>query len=296
MVNEMEFQEYIKTRKNFLEQYLAVIAQGSDFPGRLGQAMRYSLLASGKRFRPLLVFASHEICGGVESQQILPVAAAVECLHTYSLIHDDLPAMDNDDLRRGQPTNHKQFDEATAILAGDGLLTYSFQLISQSALPVEMKNTLVEELAVAAGPAGMVHGQMLDIQGEGQILSLDQVRTIHAAKTGVLIRASIRMGAICAQADEARLQALTTYGEHLGVLFQICDDILNATSTPEELGKGAGTDAKKHKATYVSIVGLSQARQLAEEELRACEMILESLGAAAGNLLQCARHIYQRVG
>jgi geranylgeranyl diphosphate synthase type II len=295
MPDELKFEEYITLRKNLLDDFLTNLAQGSDFPGRLGESMRYSLLAGGKRFRPLLVFASYEACGGTDLDLILPIAAAVECLHTYSLIHDDLPAMDDDDLRRGQPTNHKQFDEATAILAGDGLLTYAFQLISQSSLPAEIRVWLIEELAVGAGPAGMVHGQMLDMQGEGQSLPLEQIRAMHAAKTGALIRASIRLGAICAQAEDQTLQALTEYGEHLGVLFQISDDILNVTSTAEELGKGVGTDAENHKATYVSIVGLEQAKLLAKEEFSAIQTDLGLLGDSVNRLLQCAQHIVSRV-
>ncbi len=292
----MDFPAYIQQRKELLDNFLRQLFIYTDGDNRLYDAMNYSLLADGKRFRPLLVFASYEACGGSDLNSILPIAAAVECLHTYSLIHDDLPSMDDDDLRRGQPTNHKQFDEATAILAGDGLLTYAFQLISQAELPADIRIRLVDELSVGAGPAGMVYGQMLDMQGEGQTLTLDQVRAMHVAKTGALIRASIRMGAICGQADESILTSLTSYGEHLGVLFQITDDILNVTSTVEALGKGVGTDATNHKATYVSMVGLEQAKLLAEAELTAIQAILTPPGSSAEQLRQCAEYIIGRLG
>ncbi len=291
----MDFSTYIQQRKELLDNFLRQLFISTKGDNRLYDAMNYSLLAGGKRFRPLLVFASYEACGGTDLNSILPIAAAVECLHTYSLIHDDLPAMDDDDLRRGQPTNHKQFDEATAILAGDGLLTYAFQLISQSSLPADIRIKLIEELSVGAGPAGMVHGQMLDMQGEGQALTLEQIRAMHVAKTGALIRASIRLGAICAQANDQTLQALTEYGEHLGVLFQISDDILNVTSTAEALGKGVGTDAKHHKSTYASLMGLEQARKLADEELRIITTVLTSLTISTENLAQCAEHIVVRI-
>lgn len=291
----MNFSSYVQQRKELLDNFLRQLFISNTGDNRLYDAMNYSLLAGGKRFRPLLVFVSYEACGGKDLNSILPIAAAVECLHTYSLIHDDLPAMDDDDLRRGQPTNHKQFDEATAILAGDGLLTYAFQLISQSSLPAEIRVRLIEELAVGAGPVGMVHGQMLDMQGEGQSLPLEQIRAMHAAKTGALIRASIRLGAICAQAEGQTLQALTAYGEHLGVLFQISDDILNVTSTAEALGKGVGTDAKHAKSTYASLLGLEQARQLALEEMRIISATLTSLTISTENLAQCAEHIVARI-
>jgi geranylgeranyl pyrophosphate synthase len=291
----MNFSSYVQQRKELLDNFLQQLFISTKGDNRLYDAMNYSLLAGGKRFRPLLVFASYEACGGKDLNSILPIAAAVECLHTYSLIHDDLPAMDDDDLRRGQPTNHKQFDEATAILAGDGLLTYAFQLISQSSLPAEIRVRLIEELAVGAGPAGMVHGQMLDMQGEGQSLPLEQIRAMHAAKTGALIRASIRLGAICVQVEDQTLQALTAYGEHLGVLFQISDDILNVTSTAEALGKGVGTDAKHAKSTYASLLGLEQARQLATDEFKTIEVILESLNTSGERLRQCAEYIIGRI-
>jgi len=295
MENQEQFHQYIELRKKLIEDYLKQTATGSDFPDRLGDSMRYSLLAGGKRFRPLLLFASYEACGGKDIAQLLPLAAAIECVHTYSLIHDDLPAMDDDDLRRGQPTNHKQFDEATAILAGDGLLTYAFQLIAQSSLSEVIRIRLVEELAVGAGPAGMVYGQMLDIESEGQQITVDQLRAIHQAKTGALIRASLRMGAIATAADEQLLATVSIYGEHLGVLFQITDDILNVTSTVEALGKGVGTDAKNHKVTYASLVGLEQAKRLAQAEYDQTINAIQSIGEAGARLKQCADYILVRI-
>ncbi len=292
----MTFEDFIEQHTAQLNHYLQTMAQGPDFPGRLGEAMRYSLLAGGKRFRPLLLFASFEACGGSDLQSIMPVAAAVECLHTYSLIHDDLPAMDDDDLRRGQPTNHKQFDEATAILAGDGLLTFAFQLLSQASLPTDIKVRLVEELALGAGPAGMVWGQMQDMQGEGQQLTLDDVRAMHRAKTGALIRASVRMGALCAGVDDQKLATLTEYAVHLGVLFQIVDDILNVTGTKEMMGKGVGTDAQHEKATFVSVLTMEEARHQAQEEYQKATTLVQKLGDQTTNLQQCADYIFRRIG
>lgn len=231
----------------------------TERPQVIHKAMRYSVFAGGKRLRPILCTAAAEAVGGsVESA--LPAAAALECLHTYTLIHDDLPAMDNDDLRRGRPTCHKVFGEANAILAGDGLLTLAFEILAKA----PEGNRLAWELARAAGTRGVVGGQVEDLAAEGSPPDLDIVRYIHLHKTAALIRAACRMGAVAAAADAMYVEALGHYGEKVGVAFQIADDILNATSTSSELGKAAGTDAARKKMTYVAVLGVEAARKEAQ--------------------------------
>lgn len=235
-------------------------------PQKLHQAIRHSLFAGGKRFRPALILAVGETFGAAE-EKLLKTAAAVEMIHTYSLIHDDLPAMDNDDLRRGRPTCHKKFGEATAILAGDVLQTLAFQIIAEEEkLPAEIRVRLVSELAKAAGtPTGMVAGQQLDLDGEGNSFSIEQLERTHRSKTGAMICFSARAGAIIAEADEPELAAISNYAEKLGLLFQITDDLLDVTETTETLGKTAGKDLQAEKATYPSFYGIERTRKLAEK-------------------------------
>ncbi len=259
-------------------------------PEIIHKAMRYSLFAGGKRIRPILCISAANCIAGEEPAGTLAVASSLEMIHTYSLIHDDLPALDNDDLRRGRPTSHKVFGEAMAILAGDALLTYAFVVLGRSG-----NARLVEELAAASGtPGGMLAGQVDDVEGEGQPPTAELLERIHKAKTGALLRASLRLGAIHAGADETALAALTGYGEHIGLAFQIVDDILDCTQTSEQLGKTAGKDAEQGKITFPAVYGLERSRQMAEAERVAAHAALEMFGARALRLNELADLIVDR--
>lgn len=246
-------------------------------PRRLHAAMRWSLFAGGKRFRPALVLAVGEAFGA-STEKLVKTAAAVEMIHVYSLIHDDLPAMDDDDLRRGRATCHRKFDEATAILAGDVLQTLAFQAIAEDEnLTAETRVRLIGELARAAGtPAGMVAGQQLDLEAEGKAISIENLETIHHRKTGAMIGVSARAGAIVARSSERELKAITDYAARLGLLFQITDDLLDVTQTTEALGKTAGKDASAEKATYPALYGTEEAENLARTvHAEACYLLKE---------------------
>lgn len=248
-----------------VERALALYAwPKSDAPGRLVEAMNYSLQAGGKRLRPMLVLAGCEAVGG-DLEAALPVAAAFEMIHTYSLIHDDLPAMDDDDLRRGQPTCHKAYGEATAILAGDAMATYAFQAILGNVKDPAKAVSAAHELAVAAGLDGMVGGQMADLEGEGQTPSADELRYIHEHKTGALITGAVVCGGIMGGADAETTEHLRKYGKSIGLAFQVVDDILDETATAEELGKSPGKDSATDKMTYPRLYGLDGARKYAQE-------------------------------
>ena len=259
-------------------------------PPKLHLAMRWSIFAGGKRFRPALVLAVGEMFGA-SRESLLKAAAAMEMIHTYSLIHDDLPAMDDDDWRRGRATCHKKFGAATAILAGDVLQTLAFQTIAEDAnLSAEVRVKLIAELAKSA--AKMVDGQQMDLAAEGKVVSIEELETIHRNKTGAMIGGAARSGAIIAGASETELNAVTNYAENLGLLFQITDDLLDVTQTSEVLGKTAGKDAQAEKATYVSLYGLDEARKLAETvharacgELKNIEKETNLLRALAGFIL-----------
>lgn len=265
-----------------------------DAPPRLLDAIDYSLLAGGKRLRPALVLETCRACGGdpATNKSALAAAVAMELIHTFSLVHDDLPAMDNDDLRRGRPTNHKVFGDAMAILAGDAMTVIAFEVLATDAEP-PVASQLVAELARASGPAGMIGGQVLDMAGEHQTLTFDQLRQIHRLKTGALLTASCRMGAIAAGAAD-RLPAITKFGQHLGLAFQIVDDILDVTSTPEQLGKQTKKDASKGKNTYPGLLGLEASRERARSELETAVQAISELGAAAAGLLGLARFVVER--
>jgi len=246
-----------------------------EAPETIHQAMRYSVFAGGKRLRPILAIAAGEIFGADE-RELLPAACALEMIHTYSLIHDDLPAMDNDDLRRGMPTCHVKFGEAMAILAGDALLTQAFLTLADYETSDAIKKVHVtSEVAHAAATVrALIGGQVLDIQSEGKQIAGEQLEAIHRAKTGALIRCSVRIGAIIGGASENELNALTEYGEKAGLAFQVADDLLDETATSEELGKTAGKDAASQKATYTSLYGIGGARKMAD---RLCQ---EAISAA----------------
>jgi len=234
-------------------------------PATIHQAMRYSLFAGGKRMRPALLLAASQACGGSE-KDALPLACAVECIHTYSLIHDDLPAMDNDDFRRGKPTNHKVFGEGIAVLAGDALLTQAFEIAAQCRkFPRYPHDQVVLEIARAAGSLQLVGGQVADLEGENQRLSVAQLRYIHERKTSALLGCAVRLGGMSANCSPAKLAALTDFGYHVGLAFQVIDDILDVTQTSDKLGKTAGKDIAVQKATYPSIVGLEKSRKIAEQ-------------------------------
>lgn len=247
-----------------VETRLASFFTDEEVPALLARSMRYSLLAGGKRLRPALCLVWAELVGG-DPGHVLDFACAIECIHTYSLIHDDLPAMDNDDLRRGQPSNHKQFDEPTAILAGDGLLTEAFALAVASPLPAERIVQAVAHLSCAAGPRGMVAGQALDMGSAGQTSSLEQLRTMHAKKTGALIESSCVTGCILGGGDSVMQSRAASYGQAVGLAFQVMDDVLDIVGEEAALGKPVGSDQARGKSTYPALLGIDQSRILAQK-------------------------------
>jgi len=263
-------------------------------PATIHKAMRYSLFAGGKRMRPALVLAAAEACGGDEEDALFP-AAAVECIHTYSLIHDDLPGMDNDDLRRGKPTNHKVFGEGMAILAGDGLLTWAFEILAQA--PATQRygpREFVLELARAAGSQQLIAGQVADLEGEGKPLTLPQLRYIHERKTSALLRCAVRLGGMSANCPPRDLAALSDFGYHVGLAFQVIDDILDVTQSSEMLGKTAGKDERAQKATYPRIVGLDKSRKIAATLTKKAFAALKPLGRRAQALEALAQYLLER--
>jgi geranylgeranyl diphosphate synthase type II len=255
--------------------------------------MSYALIGSGKRIRPILSLAGYEAAGG-KSETMVPVAASLELVHTYSLIHDDLPAMDDDDFRRNKPAVHKVFGEGTAILAGDALLTDAFHLISRSKASPKALITIIAELAHASGPEGMVGGQTVDLQLEGRKARKKDLLYIHTHKTGALIRASVRIGAIMANASPAKLKALTEYGEKVGLAFQIVDDILDITGTKEELGKAPGADSARGKNTYPSAFGLEPSHRMAETLIDESLNAVKIFNKKAEPLAEIARYMLAR--
>jgi len=262
-------------------------------PHGLWSAIQYSLMAGGKRIRPALMLESLAACGG--GQDILAAAMSIECMHTYSLIHDDLPSMDNDNLRRGRPTCHRRFDEPTAILAADALQALSFELLAGQSAEAEVCVQLIRRLALASGAEGMVGGQVLDMQAEaGSVAGVREVEQIHSMKTGALLRYSCEAGALLAGADARGVDACSRYGSAVGLLFQITDDILDTTASSEELGKSAGKDAAQSKATYVSLLGLEQARSYAGQTHRAALEAAGLLGEDGNTLKDFATYIMER--
>ncbi len=272
-----------------------LIPKDSEPPERVHSAIRWSLFAGGKRFRPALLLATGQTFGA-NTDDLLRTACALEMIHTYSLIHDDLPSMDNDDLRRGRPTCHVKFDEATAILAGDALQTLAFQTIAEDEhLSAQLRVQLISEIARAAGtPEGMVAGQALDLDAESRAVSNAELERIHHRKTSALIRAAARCGAIIAGADEGELAAITEYATNLGLLFQITDDLLDVTATAEDLGKTPGKDERSSKATYPALYGIEATRaQLKAVHLAACNA-LESFDTPTALLRSIADFIRER--
>lgn len=296
----MEIKSYLNEQRQLVEAAFEqfIPTAGGDFSDHL-QAMRYSLLAGGKRVRPILCMASARAIAGdkIADGDILPIACALECIHTYSLVHDDLPAMDNDALRRGKATSHVLYGEAGAILAGDGLLTWAFDLLSNPEcgnLDADKKLRVIHCIARAAGSFGMVGGQALDIASENTQFPFETLQTIHRNKTGALITSSVLAGGIAAGADEKQLAALETYGEQLGLAFQIVDDLLNATATTEQLGKAAGSDEELGKATYPSFFGVEETRILAKKAVKEAIDCLADFDDKAIPLRLLADYIYTR--
>ena len=265
----MMLKVYLEERKHWVEKWLgAWVAQESSKAPGVYETMNYSLMAGGKRLRPILLMAGAET-QGKSGEDFLPAACALEMIHTYSLIHDDLPGMDDDDFRRGKPTNHKAYGVGPAILAGDGLLTLAFQvLVSQKNVEPSRLVWAVDEFSKAAGPTGMVHGQALDLESEGKVISAEKMKEIHRAKTGQLFRAALRSGVYLAGGDDHAMKKISEYADAFGLAFQITDDILDVTGTLEELGKAPGSDEGHEKSTYVSLYGFAGAKELAQEQTK----------------------------
>jgi len=294
----MNIATYLNDKKKAVDDFLdQALPPESAPPKNLHRAMRYSLFAGGKRVRPILAIAAFEAVGG-KSKAIIPVASSLELIHTYSLIHDDLPAMDDDDYRRGKPTNHKVFGEAVAILAGDALLTLAFELLSQDKIAREVSPKtliqIVQELAEGAGHFGMIGGQVVDIESEGKKVSQTELEYIHRHKTAALIRAAIRIGGLLGGAQKADLAALTQYGEDIGLAFQIVDDVLDVVGTQEEMGKDVQSDLSRNKKTYPAFFGVERSRQKAYDLMRRATKSLERFGKKADPLREIAHYIVER--
>lgn len=291
----MDLKPYLIARRKEVDRALdRLLPKKSTPPATIHKAMRYSLFAGGKRLRPILCLAATEACGG-KINHALPLACALECIHTYSLVHDDLPSMDNDDLRRGRPTCHKVFGDGIAILAGDALLTIAFQ-IATHAKGTERYDlrAILREIAVAAGSQKLIAGQVADLEAEGHRITRAQLRYIHEHKTAALLTTSVRLGAMTANASPKQLSALTAFGRALGLAFQVIDDILDVTQTSEQLGKSAGKDVAAQKATYPAVIGLEKSRIEARRLTMEAHRVLKSLGRRAVVLRALADYLLQR--
>jgi geranylgeranyl diphosphate synthase type II len=293
-----DLSRYLKDHQEKVDAALdRFLPPGDTFPPEIYSAMRYSLFAGGKRLRPILCLAAAEALGG-RPEDVLPAACALEMIHTYSLIHDDLPAMDNDDFRRGVPTSHKVYGEGVAILAGDALLTEAFRLLADpgayQAADAARIVRVVREIAAAAGAGGMVGGQLVDILSEGKPPDYETLLFIHGGKTGRMILAALRTGAILAEAGEAELESLSEYGRHVGLAFQIADDILNVEGDPALLGKGTGSDAARRKMTFPAVLGLEASRAMARESITSALEAINRLGGRAEPLRWIARYTLER--
>ncbi len=288
---------YLALKRDEINKALMDFLPPASKKTRLLKAMEYSLMAGGKRLRPILCLAGAQAAGG-SYKDAMPAACALEMIHTYSLIHDDLPAMDDDDLRRGIPTNHIKFGEATAILAGDALLTLAFQILSE---PYNLKKhdpekwmRIINEISVAAGFKGMIEGQMRDMDAEKTMLDQSQLEKMHSLKTGALIRASVRVGAIIGDADTGQIKSLDRYGKYIGLAFQVKDDILNVEGNPVLMGKAVGTDKARNKSTYPSLMGLEKAKEFAGNLVKKALDELESFDNNVQPLKAIASYILER--
>ncbi len=287
-----ELKAYIKRVSEATDEMLdRVLPPETQYPYSIHKLMRYSSFAGGKRVRPCLVMAAYEACGGTFGDEIaLKAAAAIEMLHTFSLIHDDLPCMDDDDFRRGKPTAHKAFNEALAVLGGDALCIQAFEVLASTG-----RAEIISEIAVALGTRGMLGGQVVDIESEGKPVDKSVVEYIHNNKTAALIRASIRVGALLANASSQALERLTSYGNNVGLAFQVIDDILDEESTTETLGKDAGSDREKGKATFPAVVGMTESKRYAQELIENAWNNIAFLGENGKILKDLAEYIRVRI-
>lgn len=294
-----ELKKYLKSRQKVVDTALRnFLPSAKTRPATIHEAMRYSVFAGGKRLRPILCLEAADACGGKVESALAP-AAAVECIHTYSLIHDDLPCMDDDDLRRGQPTSHVKYGEGIAVLAGDALLTIAFEILAETKLPARCRygmQEVIKELATTAGSRHLVGGQVLDLEGEGKDVKLTpaELKYIHLSKTAALLTTSIRLGGMVANATPKKLTALTDFGTNLGLAFQIIDDILDVTQDSEQLGKSAGKDAASDKSTYPALFGLEKSRSEADKLTRKALNALDPLGKKANRLREIGEYLLDR--
>lgn len=295
--NLFDLYQYLEDKQEFVKDALNGIISKRFTDSRMCNAMKYSLMASGKRLRPILCMAAAEAVSEV-NPIVVSAACAIEMMHTYSLIHDDLPAMDNDDLRRGQPTCHIQFDEATAILAGDALLTIAFEILSSyEERPVQHPQVILQVIQIlskAIGYKGMIEGQMMDINNEGVAIGLDALTEMHALKTGSLIEASVKIGALLANADPDQIHRLSIYAKNIGLAFQVTDDILNIEGDPVAMGKAAGTDRARLKSTFPGLLGIDQSREYAFELVNNALQALSFFGNKAVPLTALASYVIER--
>ena len=291
----MNLSEYLKLSTRCVDAALHTwLPSEKTKPATLHKAIRYSVFAGGKRLRPILALAAAEVCGG-KSDAALPAACAVECIHTYSLIHDDLPCMDDDDLRRGRPTNHKVFGEGIAVLAGDALNTLAFEILAHAPPTTRYPTaTQISELAKAAGSRWLIAGQVLDLESEGKSIPSATLQFIHQAKTSALLTCAVRLGAMSANTSPKRLNALTQFGQSLGLAFQVIDDILDVTQSTEKLGKTAGKDLHAIKATYPALFGLQKSRSIAKRLTQQAQRALQPFGKKADLLRALADSMLAR--
>mgnify|MGYP004485994747 FL=1 len=291
----MTYEAKIEAMRSLTEAALEQYVQPEKLPQKtIYEAMRYSLLSGGKRLRPILMLLSCEACGG-HAEDAVPFACALEMVHTYSLIHDDLPAMDNDELRRGMPTNHVKFGEAMAILAGDALLNRAFEIASsKSSIPADRTVAAIRILSEASGAYGMIGGQVIDIESENKAITAEELKHLHALKTGAIIRAAGKMGAVIAGAEQKKMDALDAFCLNLGIAFQIQDDILDVTGTEETLGKPIGSDAENGKTTYITLYGKERAGELSEEYTKRAVDALSVFGEEKKYLVALAEHLTNR--
>ncbi|QWE00099.1 polyprenyl synthetase family protein [Polynucleobacter sp. JS-Mosq-20-D10] len=298
MNNALSFEDWVRAHGQRTELSLDRLLDAADAnPARLHEAMRYAAQGGGKRIRPLLVYAAGELGDDFseEKNQALDSAAfAIECIHAYSLVHDDLPCMDDDDLRRGRPTVHKAYDEATALLVGDALQTRAFEVLANTQCAADMRLAMISVLASASGSRGMAGGQAIDLESVGKKLDLTGLKQMHAMKTGALLYCSVQMGGIAAKLNPTQMQHLKNYSEALGLAFQIVDDVLDATADSQTLGKTAGKDAANDKPTYVTLMGLDYAKKAAADLQETAIASLESFGAKAGALKDLALLVVNR--
>lgn len=289
------FEEVWSERRELIEEALKKeLHEGRELDATLTKSMEYSLMAGGKRLRPILLMAAADACGK-DGRAFITSACALEMIHTYSLIHDDLPAMDDDNLRRGKPTNHVKFGAGMATLAGDGLLTMAFEVLTREKnVRPETILSVIREVSVAAGTSGMVGGQAIDLESEGRRIDFTCLRRMHMGKTGALFRAALRTGAILAGASEKELAALTQYAEAFGLAFQITDDILDVTGSEAEIGKPIGSDRRNEKSTYVTLTSLARAQELADEAIESALSAVEIFGEKASFLQDLVRFLSHR--